>query len=303
MEQQREAICAALRQHTGLTSIVWRPAADMLKEEGCEPAQQPGAEAAEAAAEGADEGAAVEAAEAAAAASSSTSSSSIGAAPATVVVMENGLKFLASPLGQKVRCCAGDHGKRLCSVRFASALLAHVLLPVAESCATCNVCLLSCERSLSAHTHPKCLLSLPCHTLPFLSQTGFYADQRDSRAVVRQLAAGRSVLDMCCFSGGFALSAAAGGATAALGVDSSAAAVELAGRNAELNGLQGVASFVRADVADFMKQVGMGLQVAGLADGCVGILPGFMLQNLQSSSMQYANSAARKHACTAATTA
>lgn len=94
----------------------------------------------------------------------------------------------------------------------------------------------------------------PCHSVAL--QTGFYADQRDSRAVIRQLAAGRSVLDMCCFSGGFALSAAAGGALTALGVDSSAAAVELAGRNAELNGLQGVASFVRGDVADFMKQVG-----------------------------------------------
>ena len=74
--------------------------------------------------------------------------------------------------------------------------------------------------------------------------------------MIRQLAAGRSVLDMCCFSGGFALSAAAGGASTALGVDSSAAVVELAGRNAELNGLQGVASFVRGDVVDFMKQVG-----------------------------------------------
>jgi 23S rRNA G2069 N7-methylase RlmK/C1962 C5-methylase RlmI len=71
---------------------------------------------------------------------------------------------------------------------------------------------------------------------------------------VRSLARGRRVLDMCCYSGGFALSAAAGGAAQVLGVDSSAAAVELAERNARLNGV--AAAFLRADVADFMKQAG-----------------------------------------------
>jgi 23S rRNA G2069 N7-methylase RlmK/C1962 C5-methylase RlmI len=45
------------------------------------------------------------------------------------------------------------------------------------------------------------------------------------------------VLDLCCYTGGFALAAAAAGAAAALGVESSAAAVELAQANAELNGL------------------------------------------------------------------
>ncbi|GAB4820138.1 hypothetical protein N2152v2_007184 [Parachlorella kessleri] len=89
---------------------------------------------------------------------------------------------------------------------------------------------------------------------PMGQKTGFYADQRDSRATLRVLAAGRSVLDLCCYSGGFALGGAVGGATQVLGVDSSAAALELAQQNAELNDVAGSCRFVKADVGDFMKQ-------------------------------------------------
>lgn len=45
------------------------------------------------------------------------------------------------------------------------------------------------------------------------------------------------VLDLCCYSGGFGLVAAAAGASAVTGVDSSASAVQMAQDNAELNGL------------------------------------------------------------------
>lgn len=44
-------------------------------------------------------------------------------------------------------------------------------------------------------------------------KTGFYADQRDSRLAMRHLAQGRAVLDLCCYTGGFALNACTGGAT------------------------------------------------------------------------------------------
>lgn len=85
-------------------------------------------------------------------------------------------------------------------------------------------------------------------------KTGFYADQRDSRAFLASLVQpGCSVLDLCCYSGGFALAAAAAGAGTAIGVDSSEEAVSLATANAQLNGLQGAASFVRDDVSEFMK--------------------------------------------------
>jgi 23S rRNA G2069 N7-methylase RlmK/C1962 C5-methylase RlmI len=62
------------------------------------------------------------------------------------------------------------------------------------------------------------------------------------------------VLDLCCYAGGFALSAAAGGAAEVLGIDSSPTAVELARANVELNSWQETCDFQRADVEDFMKQ-------------------------------------------------
>lgn len=56
-------------------------------------------------------------------------------------------------------------------------------------------------------------------------KTGFFLDQRDNRALVRSLAAGRRVLDAFCYSGGFALAAMAGGASDVLAIDSSADAI------------------------------------------------------------------------------
>lgn len=49
-------------------------------------------------------------------------------------------------------------------------------------------------------------------------KTGFYADQRDSRAYVRSLVTpGSRVLDLCCYSGGFAINAALAGAGSVTG--------------------------------------------------------------------------------------
>ena len=49
-------------------------------------------------------------------------------------------------------------------------------------------------------------------------KTGFYADQRDSRAFLRGVVApGAAVLDLCCYSGGFAVNAALAGAASVLG--------------------------------------------------------------------------------------
>mgnify|MGYP002043621772 CR=1 FL=1 len=43
-------------------------------------------------------------------------------------------------------------------------------------------------------------------------KTGFYCDQRDNRNFLAPLCAGKRVLDLYCYSGGFALSAAKHGA-------------------------------------------------------------------------------------------
>lgn len=68
-------------------------------------------------------------------------------------------------------------------------------------------------------------------------KTGFYLDQRDSRATVRRHAGGRRALNCFCYTGGFSIAAAAGGAASVLSIDSSGPALALAARNAALNGL------------------------------------------------------------------
>jgi 23S rRNA (cytosine1962-C5)-methyltransferase len=78
-------------------------------------------------------------------------------------------------------------------------------------------------------------------------KTGYYLDQRDNRAAVARLCAGKRVLDAFCYTGGFGLYAARGGAAEVLGVDASEPALALARTNAAANGLTGVV-FEKADV-------------------------------------------------------
>jgi 23S rRNA (cytosine1962-C5)-methyltransferase len=86
-------------------------------------------------------------------------------------------------------------------------------------------------------------------------KTGFYLDQRDNRALARELANARDVLDCFCYSGGFALNAALGGARSVCAIDSSEDALALARRNAELNGLSDAAiGFERADVFEWLRK-------------------------------------------------
>ena len=66
-------------------------------------------------------------------------------------------------------------------------------------------------------------------------KTGFFFDQRDNRAHVRDLASGNRVLDLFAYSGGFSVYAAAGGATSVVSVDVSAPALEAASANMALN--------------------------------------------------------------------
>jgi 23S rRNA (cytosine1962-C5)-methyltransferase len=68
-------------------------------------------------------------------------------------------------------------------------------------------------------------------------KTGFFCDQRDNRQLVRRLARGRAVLDLCCHAGGFALAAAAGGAREVTAVDLDEGAVDEARANAARNRL------------------------------------------------------------------
>ncbi len=85
-------------------------------------------------------------------------------------------------------------------------------------------------------------------------KTGFFLDQRPNRDLVAGLAAGRRVLNLFAYSGGFSIAAARGGATHVVSVDSSAAALVLAEAAWRLNGLDDAAgAFVRADVFAYLS--------------------------------------------------
>ncbi|KAL2632026.1 hypothetical protein R1flu_016712 [Riccia fluitans] len=89
---------------------------------------------------------------------------------------------------------------------------------------------------------------------PTGQKTGFYADERDNRHFLRLLCKGKTVLDLCCYSGGFALNAIVGGASHVTGVDSSGPAIELAKANAALNGIEeGRCTFIRQDSKHFLS--------------------------------------------------
>ena len=66
-------------------------------------------------------------------------------------------------------------------------------------------------------------------------KTGFFLDQRDNRMEVRKLAAGKRVLNVFSFSGGFSLAAAAGGAAEVVSVDLDGHALEACAEHFRLN--------------------------------------------------------------------
>jgi 23S rRNA (cytosine1962-C5)-methyltransferase len=83
-------------------------------------------------------------------------------------------------------------------------------------------------------------------------KTGHFLDQVRNHAAMAQISSGANVLDCCTHTGGFALHAAAYGAAKVLAIDLSASALEIAGRNAELNGLQATCTFQEANVFDLL---------------------------------------------------
>ena len=85
-------------------------------------------------------------------------------------------------------------------------------------------------------------------------KTGFYCDQRENRKRLASLCRGKSVLDLCCYTGGFALQAKClGQATDVTGVDLDEDTVILARENARLN--QAKINFVQAEVFGYMRDM------------------------------------------------
>ncbi|MBQ3304293.1 MAG: class I SAM-dependent rRNA methyltransferase [Clostridia bacterium] len=71
-------------------------------------------------------------------------------------------------------------------------------------------------------------------------KTGFFLDQKQNRAALAPLCRDARVLDCFCHNGSFSLHAAKYGARSVLGVDISEEALEVARRNAALNGFENV---------------------------------------------------------------
>lgn len=86
-------------------------------------------------------------------------------------------------------------------------------------------------------------------------KTGFFCDQRENRArFARLVGDGARVLDLCCYSGGFVVSAAATARVGELtGVDLDEAAIEMAKRNANLNRAR--VRWVHADAFAYARQM------------------------------------------------
>jgi len=86
-------------------------------------------------------------------------------------------------------------------------------------------------------------------------KTGFFLDQKFNRKAVGQLSRGKRVLDCFTHTGSFALNAALGGAEKVTAVDVSQAAVDMAKKNAALNGLEDRMDFLCADVFDLLPRL------------------------------------------------
>ena len=86
-------------------------------------------------------------------------------------------------------------------------------------------------------------------------KTGFFLDQRENRSAVGRYAAGRRVLNLFCYTGGFSIYALAAGAEHVDSVDSSAKAMMLLERNVALAGAADRHTGHCCDAIDFLKAV------------------------------------------------
>nr|MBS0037956.1 class I SAM-dependent rRNA methyltransferase [Saprospiraceae bacterium] len=85
-------------------------------------------------------------------------------------------------------------------------------------------------------------------------KTGFFLDQRDNRAWVKQWSKGKKVLNGFCYTGGFSVAAIQGGAEKVDSVDASAYATEQCARHIELNGGKSIpGNVITEDVMKYLQ--------------------------------------------------
>ncbi|MBR5895955.1 MAG: class I SAM-dependent rRNA methyltransferase [Akkermansia sp.] len=89
-------------------------------------------------------------------------------------------------------------------------------------------------------------------------KTGFFCDQRDNRLKLSRLVEGKTMLDLCCYSGGFSIHAKLHGkAKEVTAVDLDEKAILMAKRNANINAAGGPLriDFVHADAFVYARQM------------------------------------------------
>jgi 23S rRNA (cytosine1962-C5)-methyltransferase len=85
--------------------------------------------------------------------------------------------------------------------------------------------------------------------------TGLFSDHRNTRQMIRERAAGKTFLNLYCYTGSFTCYAAKGGAARTVSVDRSETAVQWAKENMVLNGLWGPAhELIQKDTLDFLSR-------------------------------------------------
>ena len=85
-------------------------------------------------------------------------------------------------------------------------------------------------------------------------KTGFFCDQRDNRRLLASFCKEKTVLDLCCYTGGFAIQAKKlGGAAEVVGVDLDEQPLALAKENANLNQVR--IKFAQADAFAYMRDM------------------------------------------------
>ncbi len=121
---------------------------------------------------------------------------------------------------------------------------------------------LAASSGVLAGEAPPDLIQIEEHGNKFLvdvkhgQKTGFFLDQRDSRAFLATLARDRTVLNCFSYTGGFSVYAFAGGAKAVVTFDSSHPALELAEKNLALNGFAGApGELIKGDAFAYLKEI------------------------------------------------
>jgi 23S rRNA (cytosine1962-C5)-methyltransferase len=86
-------------------------------------------------------------------------------------------------------------------------------------------------------------------------KTGHFLDQKENHLTLQNRVENRRVLDLFCYSGGWATHAARFGAKEVLGVDISAEAIALATENARLNYQETICRFEKADAFEKLREL------------------------------------------------